>query len=198
MKYTLRDNALILQISGKQGAGKSTTAHLISNYISQREGIYARVFKYADKIYKVHNVIRDCMREDYDDIPDLDPELLQLIGTEYGRRIDKLIWIRITLREITRWFESQGTFPSVAIIDDLRFVNEFHMNYPYVLNVRLECDRDLRKARAEKWRDRENHPSEIELDRYAAEGKFDLLFDSGNMRQIEIAHRIYKAILARL
>lgn len=61
----------------------------------------------------------------------------------------------------------------LVIIDDCRFTNEFDA-FPQALRVRLNAAEDVRKGRAESWRENTVHPSEVGLDLYDIEGKFDL------------------------
>jgi hypothetical protein len=61
----------------------------------------------------------------------------------------------------------------LVIIDDCRFPNEFEA-FPEALRVRLNADEKVRKLRTEAWRENTLHPSEVSLDIYDIEGKFDL------------------------
>ena len=88
----------------------------------------------------------------------------------------------------------------------MRFKNEFAAfdkfkdlpNFP-ILRVRLECDRDIRKARrGDKWRDNETHASEVDLDGYVTEGKFDLIVDTGVTPINEVVDQILVAMQTKI
>lgn len=128
-------------------------------------------------------VLKDYAYEPYD-YETKDGDLLQLLGTEWGRKKDSQIWVKLLLNQL-RMLPPD----SMVTVEDCRFENEFDafMNVPGVISVRLEASRATRMARAEMWRKVEDHASEVGLDHYAAMGKFDLLLDADKHSQEEIA-----------
>jgi len=100
--------------------------------------------------------------------------LLQLLGTEWGRkkhgenvRIDA---VKHKIAELASRFKEREKY--LVIIDDCRFPNEFDA-FPEALRVRLTASEDVRKARTVSWRENTKHPSETSLD--DREDDFDLL-----------------------
>jgi DNA polymerase III delta prime subunit len=163
---------LIILISGKQGSGKTTTARaLISSlYYSYLGEYFPIIKKFADPLYSLHDtILKEMQKMTGEAQPVKDGALLQVLGTEWGRKSrGENIWVDILKHEIQR------LSPSVAVvIDDCRFENEFDA-FPNALRVRLEASEEKRKLRADSWRENISHPSETGLDAYASQGKFDL------------------------
>jgi hypothetical protein len=103
--------------------------------------------------------------------------LLQYLGTEFGRNgYGVNVWVDILKKKLAPYMEP-GPTKLLISIDDCRFENEFDA-FPEALRVRLECPEEIRKVRADSWRDNSNHPSEVGLDAYADAGKFDMYFDT--------------------
>jgi hypothetical protein len=84
----------------------------------------------------------------------------------------------------------------VFIVADCRFQNEFDA-FPEALRVRLTASEDVRRTRTNSWRENTSHPSEIDLDGYEAEGKFDLVFDTSTAERNTPEH-CAEMILAQL
>jgi ABC-type cobalamin/Fe3+-siderophores transport system ATPase subunit len=171
----------IVLISGKQGSGKTTLAKKIAHDIMNMEkGTRAVLMNFADPLREMHDfclgvlasggIVRDIQK---------DGELMQLLGTEWGRKIDPDIWVKVFRGRLKSNIDRLGNLfeKYVIIIGDCRFPNEFEM-MPEALRVRLECPREIRKERAEYWRQNEMHPSEIALDDHVFAGKFDMMFDT--------------------
>lgn len=179
----------IVLISGKQGSGKTTLHEQLSKDIDYRPGglwmPHGLIF--AGPLYEMHDYCRSVLVDaGIDPIHKVkDGNLLQLLGTEWGRNtIDKNVWVKIVQNRIQKYGEElRKDNPStpkkfIFIISDTRFENEFDL-FPDALRVRLECPEDIRKERVNKtsmWRDNTHHPSETSLDRYSAEGRFDMYF----------------------
>lgn len=157
---------LVVMISGKQGSGKSSLA---SNLRASLEGMGQRVasVRFASAIYEMHDWIRDYMRSRGIDRPEKDGRLLQLLGTEWGRdTISPDVWVNLLENRIE---EMVGEI-DVVLIDDCRFPNELALvNRFSGLTIRLDADRNVRKARCPAWRDTDTHSSETALDN----AKFD-------------------------
>lgn len=167
----------IILLSGKQGAGKSTTAQAILK-IAKASGHYSfvEILKFAGPLYTLHEYILNKM-ESMNGQKRLkkDGKLLQLLGTEWGRESFGVnVWVDIMKRKINSWPYSGRR---LIIIDDCRFENEFDA-FPEALRVRLWASEEIRKLRTESWRENTNHPSEIGLDHYEAQGKFDLVLST--------------------
>jgi energy-coupling factor transporter ATP-binding protein EcfA2 len=159
-------------ISGKQGSGKSSLAHALSLAIHKRTGMYVGVHKFAGHLYTIHDYILNYMeRITGKPRAEKDGDLLQYLGTEYGRvKHGQNVWVqglRDSIRQDARNF---------IIIDDCRFENEF--DGIEALKIRLECPVEDRKIRCSAWRDNDTHPSETGLDDYARKGMFDLTYST--------------------
>jgi len=91
----------------------------------------------------------------------LDKTLLQLLGTEWGRKtVDPNVWVNVLQAKVRA---IRNLDPNAKIvIDDCRFPNELEA-FPDFLKIRLECDRQLRKMRCSQWRENESHISESAL-----------------------------------
>lgn len=189
----------IVKISGKQGAGKTSTAaaliHMALGYDAGRVKPmyeYAGVMKFADPLYELHEVILNKMQT-MSGVERVrkDGTLLQLLGTEWGReKFGENVWVDILRRKVAageyggwqrgaKYLPAKGALrPRLIVIDDMRFENEFDA-FPEALRVRLEAPAEIRMARADAWRQNADHPSETGLDVYAAQGKFDLVIQTG-------------------
>lgn len=170
----------IILISGKQGSGKTTTSRAIEKAARRLGYDYVVTLKFAAPLYVLHEYILNKMefltgkpREEKDGL------LLQVLGTDWGRRkLGDNVWCDIVKREIEKQSESKKG-KKLFIIDDARFENEFDAFSEIALTIRLDAPEEVRKSRTESWRENTNHPSEVGLDSYAADGCFDAYEDTG-------------------
>lgn len=182
----------IILISGKQGSGKTSITNNLLIQAARKE-LSAMNLIFAQTIYDIHDFARNTLRFRGIERPDKDGKLLQLLGTEWGRNtIDPDIWVTALLGNI-RNIAPDPRPNQLFIVSDCRFKNEFDGIVSY--KVRLEADREIRKARCDSWRDTDNHQSEIDLDDYVAEGKFDLVIDTNSTSAEENATRILEEYL---
>ncbi len=183
----------ILIISGKQGSGKTTLSDEMKRIARGLGYEYFGSIKFADVLYEMHDYLLNRM-EHYTGTPRVkkDGVLLQILGTEWGRyKFGADVWVNILRNRIANLKMGEWTKGApydgkimtkgrrLILIDDCRFENEFDA-FPEALRLRLECPADIRKLRMPEgtWRDNQQHPSEIGLDQYAADGKFDLTFNT--------------------
>jgi len=183
----------IVLISGKQGSGKTTLQKALCASWAMRYSKPAFAMNFADILYEMHDAVLSVFHK-YHPPRNIakDGPLLQLLGTEWGRNtIHTDIWVKCLKSKI----EKTGvTYPEgLFVIGDARFENEFD-TFPEALRVRLVCDEDVRKQRCSMWRENVNHPSEIGLDKYATDGRFDLYYAT----EIESVEHVVELILAQL
>ena len=181
----------VVLISAKQGAGKSTLARNLKSKLEE-SGNKVETLAYANVLYKMHFAIRSILQSfGADDMPadKIDGPLLQILGTEWGRRIrHNDIWVNVLKKRVTE----PGTF---YLIDDCRMQNEmdaFNCSEFKVLKIRLEAPEHVRQLRAKKWRINTNHLSEIGLDHYNA---WDLKLDTESLKADETCSLVMQQIL---
>jgi GTPase SAR1 family protein len=183
--------AKIILISGKQGSGKTTLAKRIVTDL-WAEGYKAVNFKFAGVLYQMHDAVRDVLkRYGLDELKGIDGQLLQVLGTEWGRNTrGHDIWVRC-LQSAVRDYQIM-TSDGFVVIDDCRFENEYRA-FDDCLRVRLKAPVATRKLRAEKWRS-EEHISETALDSFGDEW-FDIVADTSLESVNSITRRIIGELL---
>ena len=119
---------IVLVSSNGYGAGKTAFA----NYLKERlieQGTYATVKSFASGVKKIAELFGWDGKKD-----SRGRRLLQLIGTEIGRWYNENIWIEKLLEDVEK--ESNiGIPPSVVIVDDWRFKNEYQYLVDRSFNV---------------------------------------------------------------
>lgn len=190
-----------LLISGKQGSGKSETAQALAKLLRDEAYLVIRN-KFAAPLYTMMNLLLDHMRERGFDVPEKDGKLLQLLGTDWGRAtFGNDVWVRYILHDFSKVKEMAANYPTgiyhrgvVFLIDDLRFKNEMAAFQEEGFTVRLEANREVRKARANSWRDNDTHQSEVDLDDSLS--SFDMVLDTTTDSSPEsTAHEILEKFL---
>lgn len=201
---------IVLMLSGKQGAGKSTTAKALEGVLLSK-GIASIRFKFGDIIYAVHDAVWATLEQYGVTRPgDIDVNLLRVIGTEYGRKyLGDDVWVEGLKRRVLETEASimstmmnmgqdPSSFERVYLVDDLRFKSEFDLNVSDTIRVRLEAPAKVRKARAEKWTDETEHKAETDLDSYVSEGKFDLVLDTSKLSVDEVVDQISEFVFNKI
>lgn len=179
---------VVVLISGKQGSGKSTLADNLSKILD----IPVVRTRFAKVLYMMHDAVRDIGRANGIEIPEKWGLLLQWLGTEGVRdNFGQNSWVNCVKKEVSSY--GSGIF----IIDDCRFLNEvsaFDNDHEVnVLKVRLVADKDVRKTRANSWRDNDIHPSETELDGYK---DFDVIISTDLTDKETTLDIVYKKIMS--
>jgi hypothetical protein len=139
----------------------------------------------------MHDAVWSIMRGVLDtDKSMIDGQLLQYLGTEWGRaRFGEDVWVWGLAR---RMLETKS---QVFIVDDLRFRSEAeHLEgcLPLgaeIYRIRLNADEGIRRLRARKWRPDTTHQSEVDLDDY---DMWDLVLDTNSMCLDEYVDQVLK------
>lgn len=172
-------------ISAKQGGGKSTLAKAIClHFLNAKRKIAAREVAFATPLKEMHDACRGILKR-YGVTPPheiKDGYLMQLLGTQWGReKVYPDVWVNCAqglIKEEALKCSWADVF--IPVISDLRFPNELaFLKAQNSLTIRLQCREDIRKARAEMWRETTTHESEISLDQQALDGSFNLVLDTG-------------------
>jgi len=184
-------------ISGQQGSGKTTTANRVVQEL-WAQNYKAVKFRFADPLYQMHDAVRAVLkRYKLDDLQGIDGPLLQLLGTEWGRNTrGHDIWVRAFKASVLDyWFMNPD---GIVVVDDCRFENEFKVfdseAHVSVVHVRLRAPKEVRKLRAEKWRDNDQHPSETGLDGLS-DAWFPVVADTSVESVSSVAGRIVHEII---
>lgn len=186
----------IVLISGKMGSGKTTLATALCH--EYHDG-FVFLKNFADALYTIHDYCRGFLyRAKIEPKDKKDRKLLQWLGTEWGREIDPDIWVKILKSEIEeiiceRRDEGATSDNDLTIVADCRFENEVTA-FPEAVKVRLECSREIRKARCSKWTETDSHASEIGLDTYQG---WDLVLDTGTTSVEECARIVLEKVKSK-
>lgn len=187
---------MIILISARQGAGKTTTAVNLCKKFGPVGAIRTR---FAQPLYEMHDACRNILLKyglkEYD-YTMKDGNLLQLLGTEWARKhINENIWADILRNQIRSMPKNL-----IKIVEDVRFPNEFDAFDSFdepVVKLRLTCPRDIRKQRAEMWRENENHASETSLDEHVENNKFDIYIDTSINSQEQVIEKLMSCLMAK-
>lgn len=121
----------LIALAGRAGAGKDTAAHLLHDPVWDTHPDAAIVVTgFANRLKRALKVIFDIdfaelTREEkearLDWLGRSPRELMQTLGTEWGRSVHPDLWIRLLERSI---FDHPSKHSSVHILTDCRFPNE--------------------------------------------------------------------------
>lgn len=175
------------------GSGKTTLAKGLVDSLSA-EGFKVSHLKFADPLYALQDVCLPILKEWGIRPEDMtkDGELLQILGTEYGRnKLGEDVWVNALKRRVGEVLKDEKSF---VVIDDARFENEFMAFRDIALTVRLTADYGKRRARCSYWREDDKHPSEVGLDRFHDLQYFDLYLNTTE----EPKDRILKSVVLKV
>jgi len=154
----------IFVLSGCQGSGKSTYAKWLQAYTGLEN---SKIMKFAEPLYELHDRCLPVLKL-YGLRPygmTKDGELLQVLGTEFGRnKLGENVWVNTLKKRVDKYLKESPT--KFVIIDDCRFENEFNAFHADAHMIRLTAPASVRKARCTYWREDTSHPSETGLDDY--------------------------------
>jgi len=112
----------IILVSGYIGSGKTTFLNYLKDKLNSL-GYYTEKFSFADKVKEIAK--KDFLWDGKKDKKGR--RLLQVIGTEAGREYNEDIWAV----HLKNKLDSLPVKPSVVIIDDWRFPNEYEILSAY-------------------------------------------------------------------
>lgn len=180
-------------LSGKQGSGKTTIAGGIILEFTKKKNWYAHNIFFAEPLYDMHNFCWGLLKDNGIKMPfKKDGYLLQMLGTEWGRNtVSENLWVDLLKKRREKIIERSyaGTERKLFVVSDCRFPNEVTLD---AIKVRLECPAPVRKARAEMWRETEDHPSETALDNYTG---WDMVLDTEKVDANECVRLVMEEIL---
>lgn len=155
----------VYMIHGKQGSGKSTLAEALHKKLLRIRP--SRRMRFASVLYEMHDAVLTIARNSGIKVKDIDADLLQILGTEWGRsKLGEDVWVGALYHNAMKFFEVNRD--SAIVIEDCRFENELNTFSGLsvdVVKVKLIAPEELRKQRCgPKWRENTEHPSETGLD----------------------------------
>lgn len=159
----------IWMFSGKQGVGKTTYANTIKEYFQP----HCKIIKFADPLYELHDACLPLLKTFgvRSDEMKKDGDLLQILGTEYGRKkLGEDVWVRCFTKKVNDYLATDER--NIVVNDDCRFVNEFESFHNDAHMVRLIAPESVRMERCSYWRDSVDHASETALDEYERKQMF--------------------------
>lgn len=171
----------IIMLSGPQGSGKSSLALEIESQYKEFKYQHIRTIKFADPLYKLQNFCLNFMANAIGTVPEKkDGELMQLLGDWAMSRFGLHVFSRIARKTVDEYIKlAMPESLCLVVIEDCRMEHEFDA-FPEAYRVRLNAPEEIRKARTTSWRENTSHRSEVGLNNYEAEGKFDDLFFTDN------------------
>ena len=157
-------NKKIILISGKKGSGKTTASQEIIKVAG--DSLDIQIFSFAKPLKETSNaLIESTFGKEYTNNiwKELVRPIYQAVGV-VGRSIDKRYWVNKTLSNI------MDSNCDVAIIDDVRFPNEFDITKDIegydVLKIRITRPSDID--------DEDEDESETSMDK-VTDDKFDMV-----------------------
>ena len=175
---------MIILISGKAEAGKSTLARMLKEQINSK-GMPAVRISFGDAVKKI------AFQLGWDGNKDLKGRnLLQLLG-DGVRAYSSGFWVKKMISQIDSIPGNEATI----IIDDARYFNELSIIdnlYPSVYKIRIRRSKHKSALTEEQMR----HPSETELDNHL--DMFDhFVFNDGTLDDLrEVAKGIVKDVIS--
>jgi len=185
-------------ICGPQGAGKTTLARNLLVGVSNSHHL-----KFAAVLYELHGLIINHLNKLKINIDKhgkpfegIDGPLLQVLGSEWARKTrGEDYWVKVMQQRVSD-LKKQYPATRFVFIDDCRFENElFAFDAASTFKIKLVASEEVRKARAEKWRENTSHASEIGLDHIPNE-EYNLVLDAEAMNEVALFHAAMDALLA--
>ena len=164
---------LKLFISGKQRAGKNVSATYINNKLSNTyPNLVIKEIAFADPINKVERYAQEVL-----DFPIEKDRAFRIMFGAWARDHNPKIFVEHAIKQANNY--------DAVIITDGRYVNEFHILKAHGFHtIRIVASEGVRLDRGA---DREflNSTSEIDLDGYEADGRFDdTIINEGSFKDL--------------
>ena len=110
----------IIGICGKAGSGKDTVAQYLTENYGYQQLSFAKILKDMLAVAGLGEPAnRDDKEKNIEGFPFSFREAAQTLGTQWGRHLDKDIWVKLTMRSLKPY----GKY----VISDVRFENEATM-----------------------------------------------------------------------
>lgn len=144
----------LIAFNGGYGSGKSTAIRILKEEYSPFK--ITTTVKFAEVLYEMQEVLYKMIEPVYYRPDDFikDRKLLQFLGTEFGRSLDKNLWVKL-------WIDKVKSFPNhyTIVCDDCRFDNEAEA-VKALGGVIIRIDRPDNGAHAQGGTGITNHASE--------------------------------------
>ncbi len=114
---------MIIGFTGGMGCGKSTAIEQLENFLPIKQRVRIKLIKFAAPLYDMQEYIYRRISKVYERSADFkkDRKLLQWLGTDFGREIDKELWVKLWKADAIGWHAISGY---TVVSDDVRFDNE--------------------------------------------------------------------------
>lgn len=169
-------------LGGGQGSGKTSGAQFITNQLSDGTWVYD-IIKFADPLYQISQMVDKF----YSGMVGRDPSkkngpLLQRMG-DIGRELyNEDIFVNDVTRRVCSGADGLGHSNYAVIIEDVRYGNELSSKEALrdigweVVSILFEAPLEIRKARAESFRENTSHSSESTV--HQIRHLFDFVIDT--------------------
>lgn len=190
---------MIIAFAGRKQSGKTTCAHFLMSLFRKHadNNVNIKIYNFADPLKELcMNILGltydQCYGEDKNKNELVNcflenrrltaREVLQLVGTDMFRKIQKNVWSDATIRQINK------EKPDIAIIADCRFPNE-------VESIR-NADGIVIKLTRNPYNSSHMSETALDPDQYNS-SNFDMVIDNNNMSIEQQNNAIYQFLFTK-